>query len=199
MLMRGLKWYRSTISTGILDAKKRLMIVLFVTFVLYSLLYIASTTPFSSEEVTSLMEEAERILKQRFTIMDIFLNNFLISLIMFIPIAGPIAGGYVIYTTGRLLGALSVSTGLPSIFLISITIITFYGLIEFLAYGTAFTESILFTYSIFKKKTRIESKWLMISIAVTAILLLTAAALEYALIQFFGQLYPGLENLSTMI
>jgi type II secretory pathway component PulL len=79
------------------------------------------------------------------------------------------------------------------------TIITFYGFIEFLAYGTAFTESIVFTYSIFKKKSRIESRWLIISIAAVAILLLIAATIEYMLIQFFGQIYPNLEELPAKI
>lgn len=196
--MKNLEKY-SSILLGVISVKKRLIIILVVTFALYSILYIASTMPLSNEEVTFLMEEAEKILKQRYTIIDIFLNNFLISLITFIPIAGPISVGYIIYTTGRLLGALSVSTGLPSILLVSVTIITFYGLIEFLAYGTAFTESILFTYSIFKKKTRVEIRWLIISIGATALLLLTAAALEYALIEIFGQIYPGIENLPAQI
>ncbi len=199
MLMRDLERYRWIVSAGIIDVKKRVIIVLIFTFTLYSLLYIASTIPLSSEEADLLMKEAEEIFKQRFTIIDIFLNNFLISLIMLIPVAGPIVGGYIIFTTGRLLGALSVSTGFPPILLISLTIITIYGLIEFLAYGTAFTESILFTYSIFKKKTRIESRWLIISIAGTAILLLAAAALEYTLIQFFGQVYPGVEEFAARI
>ncbi len=196
--MRDLKDYRLRWKS-VLSVKNRLILIVVVTVTLYCLLYIASTVPFSSEEAASLLEEAEKILRQRYTILDIFTNNFLISLIMFIPVAGPIIGGYIIYTTGRLIGALSVSTGIPSILLISMTIITFYGFIEFLAYGTAFTESMILTYSIFRRKTRIELKWLIISVSATALLLLIAAALEYMLIQFFGQVYPNLEELTAQI
>lgn len=198
MLMRDLKDYRLRWDS-VLSIKNRLIFIVVITVALYCLLYIASTVPFSSEEVASLLEEAEKILRQRYTILDIFINNFLISLIMFVPVAGPIIGGYVIYTTGRLIGALSLSTGIPSILLISMTIITFYGFIEFLAYGTAFTESMILTYSMFKRKTRIELKWLIISISATAVLLLIAAVLEYMLIQFFGQVYPRLEELTAQI
>jgi len=196
--MRSLKNGNST-WRGTLSVKNRLIFIIIITVSLYSLLYIASITPLSADEMTSLMEEAERILRGKYTIMDIFLNNFIISLIMFIPLVGPFIGGYAIYVTGRLIGALSVSTGIPSILLISTTIITLYGLIEFLAYGAAFTESIVFTYSIFKKKSRLESKWLIISIAAVAILLFIAATIEYMLIQFFGQIYPNLEQLPAKI
>lgn len=196
--MRELKDYRSAWK-GLPSIRNRLILIAIVTIGLFILLYIASTVPFSNEELTTLLEEAKKILTERYAIIDIFMNNFLISLIMFIPVAGPLIGGYVIYITGRLIGALSVSTGIPSILLISITIVTFYGLIEFLAYGTAFTESIIFTYSIFRRKTRAELKWLIISVSATAALLLIAAALEYLLIQFFGQVYPSLEQLSPGI
>jgi len=182
-----------------LTVKNRLILIIIITVALYSLLYIASMMPLSADEMTSLMEEAERILREKYTIMDIFLNNFMISLIMFIPLVGPFIGGYAIYVTGRLIGALSVSTGIPSILLISMTIITFYGFIEFLAYGTAFTESVVFTYSIFKKKSRLESRWLIISIAAVVILLFIAAIIEYMLIEFFGQVYPNLEQLPAKI
>ncbi|MCL7401173.1 MAG: hypothetical protein LZ168_00040 [Thaumarchaeota archaeon] len=197
--MRNLKNNNSSTWRGTLSVRNRLILIIIITVSLYSLLYIASTIPLSADEITSLMEEAEKILREKYTIMDIFLNNFMISLLMFIPLAGPFIGGYAIYFTGRLIGALSVSTGVPSILLISMTIITFYGFIEFLAYGTAFTESIVFTYSIFKKKSRIESRWLIISIAAVAILLLIAATIEYMLIQFFGQIYPNLEELPAKI
>jgi len=182
-----------------LSVKNRIIFIIIITISFYSLLYIASIMPLSADEMTSLMEEAERILREKYTIIDIFLNNFMISLIIFIPIVGPFIGGYVIYFTGRLIGSLAASTGIPSIFLISMTIITFYGLIEFLAYGTAFTESIIFAYSIFKKKSRIESRWLIISIAAVAVLLLIAATIEYILIEFFGQIYPNLEQLPAKI
>jgi hypothetical protein len=196
--MRSLKNNNST-WRGMLTVKNRLILIIIITVALYSLLYIASMMPLSADEMTSLMEEAERILREKYTIMDIFLNNFMISLIMFIPLVGPFIGGYAIYVTGRLIGALSVSTGIPSILLISMTIITFYGFIEFLAYGTAFTESVVFTYSIFKKKSRLESRWLIISIAAVVILLFIAAIIEYMLIEFFGQVYPNLEQLPAKI
>lgn len=184
---------------GALSLKNRLIFILIFTIALYSLLYISSAMPLSADEMNMLREEAERILREKYTIIDIFLNNFMISLIIFIPLVGPFIGGYVIYFTGRLIGSLAASTGIPSIFLISITIITFYGLIEFLAYGTAFTESIIFAYSIFKKKSRIELRWLIISIVAVAVLLLIAATIEYLLIQFFGQIYPNLEQLPAKI
>ncbi|MEN2974075.1 MAG: hypothetical protein ABDH32_00680 [Candidatus Caldarchaeales archaeon] len=187
------------IQSGVIEVKKRIALILIFTVILFSVLYFASILAFSDEELKTLMREAEEILKRRYTVLDIFLNNFLISLIMFIPVAGPLVGGYIIYVTGRVIGVVANSTGVPSILLISLTILTFYGLLEFLAYGTAFTESILLTYSIFRRNVRRESRWILISLGATALLLLLAATIEYLLIQFFGQIYPDLEGFTSRI
>lgn len=186
-------------SSGIIDIKKRIILTVILTILLFTVLYISSMMPFSSEELDSLLKQAEEILKKNFTILDIFLNNFTVSLLIFIPVVGPIVGGYAIYVTGRIMGALATSTGIPSILLISIAIITFYGLVEFLAYGTAFTESIIFSYSIFKREIKREYRWVLISLIVTALLLLVAATIEYLLIQFFGQLYPEPDKIIAKI
>ncbi|MEM4613437.1 MAG: hypothetical protein QXJ56_05730, partial [Ignisphaera sp.] len=89
-----------------------------------------------------------------------------------------------------LIGVLANTYGIPSSILIISTIITLYGLIEFLAYGIAFSENIFLTKSIISRRLKREGKLTIISIALTALLLLIAATIEYALIIFIEKMLP---------
>ncbi|MEM1580109.1 MAG: hypothetical protein QXE61_01210 [Nitrososphaerota archaeon] len=161
-----------------------------ITIILFILLYFSSTIPISEEEAKILMEEAKKILSEKYGVLDIFIHNFMIALLMFLPIIGIIIGGYAIYTTGKLIGVLANTYGIPSSILIISTIITLYGLIEFLAYGIAFSENIFLTKSIISRRLKREGKLTIISIALTALLLLIAATIEYALIIFIEKMLP---------
>ena len=170
----------------------RMVLAVILTFALFVLLALSSLTPMNREEAESLSKEAEEFVRGKSGAMDIFLNNMLITLLAFIPFIGIPIMGYVIFQTGRVIGAISIESGVPSLLLILFIIISVFGAIEFLAYGTAIAENILFSYSIVKKTYRMEFRWLLISLGVSALLLLFAAFIESLLIQYFTQFYPGI-------
>lgn len=184
----------SITSRGLITPKKRMALAVAMAAALYLLLYVASVIPYSEEELRTFKKLGEEILERRFTVLDIFINNFMISLMIFVPFIGPLIGGYVIYTTGRVIGAVAVSSGLPSIFLISLTIFAVYGLLEFLAYGLAFTQSLTLAYGMVKRRLGTEYPWLLVSVAGVALLLLAAAAIEYLLIELLKPMATALET-----
>lgn len=165
----------------------RMKYSLIATLILFIILGLSSLIPMSGEEVGTLLEEAKKIVGENPTVLGIWTNNMLAALLIYIPFLGIGLAGYIIFQTGRIFGALAMESGISSIMLILSAVVTIYGLIEFVAYGTALTESILFSYSIAKKSLRRELRWLLISLGIVAGLLFIAAMLETALINFFTQ------------
>ena len=167
-----------------LKPTNRILFTIFATIILFIILGIGSAMPLSGEEAKQLMEQFEDVMKDLST-FRIFINNFTVALLSFIPFIGVGIMGFVIFQTGKFLGYISAQSGIHPALLILFAIITVYGLIEFLGYGVAVSEGIIFSYSIIKKSFRSEIKWLLISIAVSAALLLAAAALESFLVNAF--------------
>lgn len=169
-----------------LSLGKRMMMTLFLTLLLLGLLTAGSLLPMTTEEAQSLLEEFEKLFQGRLGIIEIFLNNLTVTLIAFIPFVGPFIAGFIIFQTGRVFGAVAASTGIPAAFLILLAIIAVYGILEFMAYGVAFSENIILSYSILRKSMRSELRWLLLSIFMSASLLLLAATIEFILIQHFS-------------
>ena len=175
-----------------LGLEDRLKYSLLATLILFIILGLSSLIPMSIEEAGTLLEEAKKIIGENPTVIGIWTNNMLAALLIYIPFLGIGLAGYIMFQTGRIFGALAVESGISSIMLILFAVVTVYGLIEFVAYGTALTESILFSYSIVKRSLRHELRWLLISMGIVAGLLLIAAILEVIIINFFTQtLLPG--------
>lgn len=165
----------------------RLKYSLLATLILFIILSLSSLIPISGKEAGTLLEEAKKIIGENPTILRIWMNNMTAALLIYIPFLGIGLAGYIMFQTGRVFGAIATESGINSIMLILFAVATIYGLIEFIAYGTALTESILFSYSIIKRSLRHELRWLLISIGIVAGLLLIAATLEVTLINFFTQ------------
>jgi len=157
------------------------MFTILVTIILFIILGIGSAMPLSGEEAEQLMKEFEDLMKD-LTAFRIFMHNFMVALLSFIPFIGAGIMGFVIFQTGKFLGYISAQSGIHPALLISFSIITVYGLIEFLGYGVAVSEGIILSYSLIKRRFRSEVKWLLISVGVSAILLLAAAVLESLLV-----------------
>ena len=147
-------------------------------------------TPLSAEEAAEINRELnktqELIMSADFfhgTTM-IFGNNFVLCLIFFTPIFGLIFGFGVLYNTGVVIAAESVSIGVhPLVGLFSLFIFPFTWL-EFLAYSAAFSQSIWLTYRTIKKhawKKELINTCIIVSIC--AVTLLAAAAIEMAIIK----------------
>ena len=161
----------------------RLKLSLLLTLILIIVLALSSLIPMNQEEAQEIFRQLEELFKDDITFTKIWMNNMVIALLTHIPFIGVGIGGFVIFQTGRVFGAIAAQMETSSILLILITMAAVYGLIEFIAYGVAFTEGILLSYSILKKTFRAELRWLPISLGLSAALLLTAALMEMILIQ----------------
>lgn len=115
----------------------------------------------------------------------IFRNNFVISLITFIPFGGPFFGGFVMYNTGLAIGAqTAVSTSQISPVLVLFFLFLFpFTWMEFIAYSAAFSESIWLAWSIIKRRARSELVNALIVLLFCLGILLAAAFIEMALIK----------------
>ena len=146
-------------------------------------------TPLSAEEAAEINRELN---KTQELIMSadffrgttvIFGNNFVLCLIFFIPFFGLVFGFYVLYSTGVVIAAESISLGVhPLVGLFSLFIFPFTWL-EFLAYSAAFSQSIWLMYRTIKHAWKKELINTCIIVSICAVTLLAAAAIEMAIIK----------------
>ena len=142
-------------------------------------------TPLSNEEASEIEKELEGI-QENVNVQLIFGNNFMICLAMFVPIAGPIFGSYVLHNTGIVIAAASVSEGLPSLLVFTFLFAFPFTWLEFLAYSIAFAQSVWLTWRIIQHKGRKELVNTCVLISICAVVLLIAAIVEMAIISYFG-------------
>jgi len=164
---------------------KRILTIL-AFFLLSLIITIAGTfTSLSLGEANSINQELEKI-RQNISVGLIFGNNLMICLIMFVPVVGPIFGGYALYNTGVAIAAESIVAGLsPAATFLSLFVFPFTWL-EFIAYSTALAESFWLIWRIFHHKIKKELVNACILISICAVMLLAAAIIELVLIQYFG-------------
>lgn len=157
-------------------------------FVLSIIITVAGVlTPLSHEEASEIEKELEEI-QENINTQLIFGNNFMICLAMFVPVAGPIFGSYVLYNTGVVIAAASVVEGWPSLLVFLFLFAFPFTWLEFLAYSAAFAESIWLTWRIIQRKGKKELVNTCMLISICAVMLLTAAIVEMAIISYFGGL-----------
>lgn len=170
---------------------KRILTVIF--FLLTSLLttFAGALTPLSMEKAEEINKEVEKIQKSvseadlfRGTTI-IFGNNFVLCLLFFVPFLGPIFGFSILYNTGVVVAAQSVSKGInPVLALLSLFIFPFAWL-EFLAYSIAFTQSFWLIFRTMQRAWKKEFINTCIMVTICAVILLIAAIIEMAIIQAF--------------
>lgn len=160
---------------------KRILTIIFFFLLSFIITIVGVVTPLSFEEADSLSKEVEQ-LRQNISLQFIFGNNFMICLLMFVPIAGPVFGFYALYNTGVLIAADSIAHGLSP--LTSSLLLFIYPVVwlEFLAYSTAFAESVWLIWRIIHHRGRRELVNACILISICAVILLAAAIIEIALI-----------------
>lgn len=171
--------------------KKILTIIAF--FILSLIVTIAGIlTPLSSEEAAEInkeMEQMQESVSNAGTLRGtafIFGNNFMLCLLFFIPAAGPFFGCYVLYSTGVVIAAQSMSASVhPALTLLLLFIFPFTWL-EFLAYSAAFAQSFWLTWRVIQHKARNELSNTGIMISICAVMLLVAAVIEILAIQALG-------------
>jgi uncharacterized membrane protein SpoIIM required for sporulation len=115
--------------------------------------------------------------------LDIFLNNFGLTLITFVPFFGFAFSIYVQFSTGYVLGALSQTYNVSNVLAMLVTLATPVGLLEYTAYIFALAESIILAYSTYRKELKkrlVNHTWK--TLILVASLLLIGAIVEAAII-----------------
>jgi len=127
-----------------------------------------------NQTVTSLGEEG--VLTQ-----FIFGNNFIICLLMFIPIIGPLLGFYALFNTGMVVSAIATAEGYPLFLVFFSLFLTPVFWLEFAAYSIAISESVWLFRRILQGRGWRELKNACIFVSICAVLLLLGAVIETAL------------------
>ncbi|MEM2688263.1 MAG: stage II sporulation protein M [Candidatus Bathyarchaeia archaeon] len=170
-----------------------------LTILVFFLISIAVTVAGVSTPLT--VEEASEMEKELGEMRDyistaglfrgttlIFGNNFVLCLAFFVPFFGPIFGFFVLYSTGVVIAAQSICSGVNPHFAFLMLFLFPFTWLEFLAYSAAFAESVWLSWRIIKGGWRREIVNMCIMISICAVTLLLAAFIEMALIKAFTPL-----------
>ena len=135
--------------------------------------------------VDQLADEVEN-LRATTSWLHIFVNNFGLTLVTFVPFFGFAFAMYVQFSTGYAFGALAQYYKVNNVLAVLLTLATPVGLLEYAAYIFALTESITLAYSTYKgelKERLVNHAWK--TILLVALLLFIGAIVEAA---FIGRL-----------
>jgi hypothetical protein len=145
--------------------------------------------PLSAEEANTIYGQVNQTLSENRDMASltgaIFVNNFTLCLIMFIPVAGAVFGFFVLFSTGTAIGAISMIQGMPAGITLVLLMITPIFWIEFTSYSLGMTESIWLFRRLTQRRWR-ELKWTAIAIGAVAGLLAIGAVVEAWLILAAG-------------
>ncbi len=163
--------------------KRRMVYLLITSLVFVIIYYIGASTNLSYEDAQFLREEFEKQVKG-IDQNGIFLNNFRISLIMFIPALGIIIGLFTAYMTGTVFKAFTLTfPQLESIHPLLI-LITPFGIMEIFSYGLAISQSVILIKAILDKRVNKELIYSTgIQLGIVAVILYIAAVIEYYMIK----------------
>jgi uncharacterized membrane protein SpoIIM required for sporulation len=169
--------------------RKRIYFIVFIFIVAVLVTAIGSYIPLSTQDATTITQQVNATLnehKASDTLTTyIFLNNFEICLVMFIPVAGAALGLFILFDTGIALGAIATTQGYPIWLGLASLVVTPVFWLEFAAYSIAMAESIWLFRRLTQKRWR-ELKWTGMFIGVCAGLLAVGAVVEVWLITIAG-------------
>ena len=173
---------------------KRVYLFLLCFLLLIGITVAGTLTPLTKEEADALNKDIQDVQGNivNMTVlsgtMAIFNNNFLISLLMFIPFFGPLFGGYVTYNTGMVIAAetMNLTEQVSPTLTFLILLILPFAWMEFIAYSLAFSESLWLSWCVIKRKSREELLTTLMLILVCLLILLAAAVIEMVLISAFS-------------
>ena len=156
---------------------------LFLVNLLFVIIVIAigASTPLSTSEGEDVLENFESSLPDIST-TPIFINNFLISVIMFIPVFGPTIGTIILHTTGVVIAAAGMSANTPGILLLLGLLIFPFAWLEFISYSIAITQSIFLVIGLLRSRFKNELFRTVFLILTVFVMLFVAAFIEAILI-----------------
>ena len=171
--------------TNASSKRKRIYSIMIIFIFAFIVTVIGSYIPISHQYATSIsnsLNETVNTEKASGTLTEyIFVNNFSIDLVMFIPLIGPIIGFIILGNTGVALGAISYVQGYPAWVALISELLTPVFWLEFIAYSTAIAESIWLTRRLMQRRW-LELKNTAILIGICAGILIISAVIEAWLI-----------------
>jgi len=174
--------------TSLFGVEKSLRTRLIILFLIASFIatIFGTMTPVAYEEAKEVYKEFVESSEYISTAQFIFGNNFLHCLVMFVPAVGPVYGLYIMYNTGVMLKMFAVAQGVD-VFLAFLGVFLFpFAWMEYIAYALAMSQSVLSLESLLKKQAMSELVRMCVWIAVCAVILLAAAAIEALLLAQWG-------------
>jgi len=161
--------------------QKRFYSLIFIFVLSVAVTFAGTLMPLSAEEANILADKTNQVITDNPDVASlsiaIFTNNFMLCLLMFIPIFGVIFGMIVLFSTGVTIGALSMVQGLSPIVTLLMLMITPIFWIEFASYTLGMSESGWLFRRLTQKRWS-HLKWTAIFIGLTAILLAIGAVVE---------------------
>ena len=184
-----------------IGVKKRIIYAVVALFFVVAILSVGAYAEMDEAKAGEVLKTTGELLKGKLTPYGILLNNLTIALIMMVPVIGHGIAAYILYQTGLVFSALAVTTNVPRILLLMFPILTFYGLVELLAYGVSLSEATIIGVQAWRRRLRKEARLIPFVVLVVFLLLLIAAIVEYMLIFFtieFSRVM-GLEDLEGIL
>jgi hypothetical protein len=167
-------------------------IIIIVIFFLFAILVtiVGTLAPLSSQQIANENNELNKT-QQEIQGMDfahrtaaIFLNNFEICLLMFVPIFGVVFGSIVLFNTGSVLAAetITINRSIPPVLVFALLFVFPFTWLEFISYSTALSESFWLIRRGLQGEWKREIKNLGKLVLITAVLLVAGAMIESLLI-----------------
>lgn len=170
--------------------RKRILTIILVFVVAFAITAIGSLVPVDKGEAKKVSDDLNQTVSslsdQGVLMQYIFGNNFLICLLMFVPIIGPLLGFLIMYNTGTAIGAIATASGTSPLLALVALFVTPVAWLEFAAYSTAISESVWLFLRLIRGKGLRELRNTSIFIAICAVLLVAGAIVEVALISLAG-------------
>ena len=166
--------------------KRRILYLLVGILVFLIFFTIGTSVTFDKSTSQLLKEQFENKIKNIDSI-GIFVNNFLISILMFVPGIGIAFGLFSGFSTGNIF--MIITRDLPIQIPPLLMFLTIFGMMELVSYGIAISRSYLLLINIVKR-TNIKENLIYagIEIGVVAIILFFSAIIEWDLIKQSGGL-----------
>ena len=167
--------------------RRKRIITIIIAFIISIIITTAGTlTLFKEQEANEinneLNQEVSSLKENGLLLQFIFGNNFMITLILFVPFIGPLIGVYVFYNTGAVIAAIATAEHLPSTLLFFALFLTPIAWLEYFAYSTAIAESVWLARRILQHRGKHELVNASKFISICAVILLVAAITEIMLI-----------------
>ena len=173
--------------------QKRIYSTIFVLVLSVLATLLGMLVPMSQEDAQMIADQLNQTVTQGTTegtlIPDIFLNNFPLCLLMFIPLAGFGIGMFILFSTGmafravfQIQAANGISSSTTSIdastAILALALVAIVFLLEYVSYSIAMTESVWLFRRILQKRWKSELKYLGICIGIVALMLIIGAIVE---------------------